>query len=123
MRRNCNFSLHKLPPNYNASSSSWSTIANHHFLSCSYPNQIKIFRNDATELQIVSTMYTWMEWLQAICILLLARREREQKWKKHDRSSAFLRLQAHGSRGLSFKKSLQKFFQNRKERMQASIPY
>ncbi|XP_057798329.1 protein TIFY 5A-like [Salvia miltiorrhiza] len=111
MRRNCNFSLHKLPPNYNASSSSsWSTIANHHFLSCSDPNQIKIFRNDATELQ-------------AICILLLARREREQKWKKHDRSSAFLQLQAHGSRGLSFKKSLQKFFQNRKERMQASIPY
>ncbi|KAL2461039.1 Jasmonate ZIM-domain protein 11b [Abeliophyllum distichum] len=79
----------------------------------SMTNQITIFQSDATELQ-------------AIAILWLARMEMEEKLNKSRTSvaSPYMQFQLHPTtRGLSLKKSLQKFLQKRKDRIQATMPY
>ncbi|KAL8542022.1 hypothetical protein ACS0TY_003037 [Phlomoides rotata] len=94
--RNCNIDLQS-----NASSSSMGSCTDH--------NHDKIINGDATELQ-------------AIYILWVARREMEEEWKNVNPES--LQVQVHGNRGLSLKRSLQKFLQRRKDRrIQASMPY
>ncbi|KAI3448718.1 hypothetical protein Pfo_005383 [Paulownia fortunei] len=109
MRRNCNLNFQILASDAPSSPSSFFSQ-----LVCSDQNQISILYSDATEVQ-------------AITILWLARREMEEKYNmsksKINPGSPSQQLQLHCTRGLSLKKSLQKFLQKRKDRIQASMPY
>ncbi|XP_022856366.1 protein TIFY 5B-like isoform X2 [Olea europaea var. sylvestris] len=64
--------------------------------------------------------------LQAIAILWLARMEMEEKLNNSRTSSVapvpYMQFQLH-RRGISLKKSLQRFLQKRKDRIQAAMPY
>ncbi|KAL0455311.1 UNVERIFIED_CONTAM: hypothetical protein Slati_0870300 [Sesamum latifolium] len=62
---------------------------------------------------------------QAIAILWLAKRVTDEKRNvlESNGSPSLQQLQIHGSRGLSLKKSLQKFLRKRRDRIQASMPY
>ncbi|KAL0413228.1 UNVERIFIED_CONTAM: hypothetical protein Sradi_1524500 [Sesamum radiatum] len=112
MRRNCKLNLHILP-SHAPPSSSLSFCCK--FRSCTNQNQNQIhyiFSSDATELQ-------------AIAILWLAKRVTDEKRNvlESNGSPSLQQLRIHGSRGLSLKKSLQKFLRKRRDRIQASMPY
>ena len=64
--------------------------------------------------------------LQARAILLLASREMEEKTRTptaSDATSPSLHSQLYSATGLSMKRSLQRFLQKRKNRMEATPPY
>ncbi|XP_011091963.1 protein TIFY 5A-like [Sesamum indicum] len=107
MRRSCNLNLHNPP------SSSLSFCCKLRRCMNQNRNQIHyIFSSDVTELQ-------------AIAILWLAKRVTDERRNEleRNRSPSRQQLQFHGSRGLSLKKSLQKFLRKRRDRIQASMPY
>ncbi|OUZ99369.1 Tify [Macleaya cordata] len=123
MRRNCNLDLCLLPPSSSSipSSDSYSTDQSMIEGSDESPQQLTIFFDgricvcDVTELQ-------------ARAILSLARREMDERMKTPrslDPASPVLQSQLHSpNNGISMKRSLQRFLQKRKNRIQAtSHPY
>ncbi|XP_034700626.1 protein TIFY 5A-like [Vitis riparia] len=123
-RRNCNLELRLLPPN-----TDYSSPQHHHNMMMEtgrgspqeqqQQQQLTIFYDgricvcDVTELQ-------------ARAILLLASREMEEKTRTPTASDAIspsLHSQLYSPTGLSMKRSLQRFLQKRKNRMEATSPY
>ncbi|CDP06840.1 unnamed protein product [Coffea canephora] len=115
MMRKCTLELPLSP----ASASSESTDFHSQSEACSSRrDQITVLHNmrsvcicDATELQ-------------AIIILWLARREVDDKLSSFTGAvPSIMKVQLHSSSGLSLRKSLQRFLQKRKDRIQSATPY
>ncbi|XWS18649.1 hypothetical protein CRYUN_Cryun32bG0062900 [Craigia yunnanensis] len=119
MRRNCNLELRLVPSGYPADGhhmveeSSESPQNQQQQLTIFYSGRVCVC--DVTELQ-------------ARAILMLASREIDERIKTpttgSELTSPTLQSQLHSpSAGLSMKRSLQRFLQKRKSRIQATSPY
>ncbi|KAK7835001.1 protein TIFY 5A [Quercus suber] len=127
MKRNCNLELRLVP--YSASLPSNDSGDDHQPMmeerrgspqQNQQPQQLTIFYNGKICVSDVTEF-------QARSILLLATREMEERLKTptgSDLSSPTLQTEQYSpSTGLSMKRSLQRFLQKRKNRIQATSPY
>nr|XP_023885500.1 protein TIFY 5A [Quercus suber]POE69529.1 protein tify 5a [Quercus suber] len=127
MKRNCNLELRLVP--YSASLPSNDSGDDHQPMmeerrgspqQNQQPQQLTIFYNGKICVSDVTEF-------QARSILLLATREMEERLKTptgSDLSSPTLQTEVYSpSTGLSMKRSLQRFLQKRKNRIQATSPY
>ncbi|KAA8514910.1 hypothetical protein F0562_018089 [Nyssa sinensis] len=126
MRRNCNLELRLLPPSASFHSSDYDDNDHHHHqpmldLSSGSPKekqqqQLTIFYEGRVSVCDVTE-------LQARNIIMLASREMEEKLKTPPASPLLQSPVCSPSTGISMKRSLQRFLQKRKHRVQAASPY
>ncbi|KAM7500563.1 hypothetical protein LguiA_024977 [Lonicera macranthoides] len=122
MRRNCNLELCLVPPSTNNDN-------NHHQALMNMFNGTGVEKKDQQLTIFYNGRITACDVteLQARAIILLASKEMEES--KTPTSPPLMTLQSQlyspsgSSTGLSMKKSLQRFLQKRKHRIQATSPY
>ncbi|KAJ8538487.1 hypothetical protein K7X08_027708 [Anisodus acutangulus] len=119
MKRNCNLELGLMPPSL--SSSSPNNCKNNLYFSMKDQESTELEKQPQQQLTIFYNgrlVVSDVTELQAKAIIYLASREMEEETKKTP-SSPLLQTQT----GLFMKRSLQRFLQKRKNRIQTTSPY
>ncbi|XP_060169079.1 protein TIFY 5A-like [Lycium barbarum] len=119
MKRKPRLSLQLFPLLASSSSSSSSSSASELCTDQSLNKEITILCNTQAGVSCDTSE------LQALAILWHARREMEEKYSISGSNSRtpYLQFQLHSPYGLSLRKSLQRFLQKRRGRIQTATPY
>ncbi|KAI3495455.1 hypothetical protein L1887_37796 [Cichorium endivia] len=130
MRRNCNLELRLVPP------SPYLVSDHHHHGQEKTSEEMAMVGEGLKEKQKLTIFYDGrvsvcdVTELQARTIIKLASEEMEEKWRRSpsltsclEPSSPLISPQVCSPSGLSMKRSLQRFLQKRKHRIQTTSPY